>query len=98
MKRQAADFLRHTKEQRLGCTIAMRDLDGKYSFEFDRAFTNRSIQVKPVGPQAPNLNAFVERWIQSLKDEALNHFVVFGLQHVIHIVSVYVRYYYDLEL
>lgn len=95
MKRQAAEFLRHTEDERLGCAIIMRDLDGKYSSDFDRAFSNRSIRVKPVGPQAPNLNAFVERWIQSLKHEALNHFIVFGLAHFDHIASEYVAYYHD---
>jgi putative transposase len=51
--------------------------------------------VKPVGPQAPNLNAFVERWIQSLKQEALDHFLVFGQRHFDHIVREYVHYYHD---
>ncbi len=95
MKRQAVELLRYTEGQRLGCTILMRDLDGKYSSDFDRVFMNQSIRVKPVGPQAPNLNAFVERWIQSLKYEALNHFIVFGLRHFDHIVSEYVAYYHD---
>jgi putative transposase len=48
-----------------------------------------------VGPQAPNLNAYVERWIQSLKYEALNHFIVFGKEHFDYIVSEYVAYYHD---
>jgi len=50
---------------------------------------------RPAGPRAPNLNAYIERWIQSLKHEALNHFVVFGLEHFDHIVSEFVAYYYD---
>lgn len=71
----------------------MRDRDGKDLSAFDRVFTDRSIRVRPVGPQAPNLNAFTERWIQSLEHEALNHFVVFGLAHFDHIVTDYVAYY-----
>jgi Integrase core domain/PEP-CTERM motif len=55
----------------------------------------RRKEVKPVGPRAPNLNAFIERWIQSLKHEALNHFIVFGLAHFDHIVSEFVDYYHD---
>ena len=51
--------------------------------------------VGAVGPQAPNLNAFVERWIQSLKHEALNHFIVFGIEHFNHIVREYVASYHD---
>ena len=95
MKSQAHAFLRHAEDSGLACNTLMRDRDGKYSAEFDRCFTDRSIRVKPVGPQAPNLNAFVERWIQSLKHEALNHFVVFGLVHFDYIVSEYVAYYLE---
>ncbi len=53
------------------------------------------IRVKPVGPQAPNLNGYIERWIQSLKYEALNHFIVFGKEHFDYVVSEYVTYYHD---
>ncbi len=95
MKRQANAFLRHIEVERLGCAMIMRDLDGKYSSDFDRMFTSQAIKVKPVGPRAPNLNAFVERWIQSLKHEALGHFIVFGLTHFDHIVSEFVAYYHE---
>ncbi len=47
---------------------------------------------KPAGPQAPNLSGFVERWIESLKHEALNHVIVFGLAHFDHIVREFVAY------
>ena len=95
MKMQAEAFLAFTEGEQLGCATIIRDLDGKYSAEFDRAFTDRSIKVKPVGPRAPNLNAFVERWIQSLKHEALNHFIVFGLEHFDHVVREFIDYYHD---
>ena len=48
-KSQAAAFLSHAKDEQLSCSIVMRDLDRKYSSDFDRMFTKRSIQVKPVG-------------------------------------------------
>jgi len=95
MQVQAEAFLHHTRQEGLGCATIMRDLDGKYGPDFDRYFTSRGITMKPVGPRAPNLNAYIERWIQSLKHEALNHFVVFGLEHFDHIVSEFVAYYHD---
>jgi putative transposase len=95
MVTQAHAFLAHAEREQLRCETIIRDHDGKYVADFDRAFTKRSIAVKPVGPRAPNLNAFVERWIQSLKHEALNHFVVFGLAHFDHIVREFVDYYHD---
>ena len=58
-------------------------------------FLYRTVQVKPVGPKAPNLNAYIERWIQSLKQEALDHFLIFGKTHFDYIVSEYVAYYHE---
>ncbi len=43
------------------------------------------------------MNAFIERWIQSLQVEALNHFIVFGREHFDFIVSEYVAYYQELR-
>ena len=95
MKRQALAFLDYVGEQRLSCTILMRDRDGAFSKAFDQVFKDRSIQVKPVGPRAPNLNAYIERWIQSLKQEALDHFLVLGMKHFDYIVGEFVAYYHD---
>jgi hypothetical protein len=65
MGTQAKAFLYHTAAEQLTCKTVARDYDGMFTTAFDQVFKNRSIQVKSVGPQAPNLNAFVERWIQS---------------------------------
>jgi putative transposase len=71
-------FLAHAEKQNLRCDTIIRDHDGKYTSEFDCIFQKRGIAAKPVGPRAPNLNAFIEPWIQSLKHEALNHFAIFA--------------------
>lgn len=95
MVKQARAFLDHAAEERLPCSIVTCDYDGKFSKAFNQVFKDRSIRIKRVGPQAPNLNAFIERWNQSLKHEALNHFVVFGEKHFDYIVSEYVAYYHQ---
>lgn len=95
METQARTFLDHAAAERLPCSIITRDFDSKFSEACSQVFKERSIQVKRVGPQAPNLNAFIERWIQSLKHEALNHFIVLGEKHFDLIVSEYVAYYHE---
>ena len=47
----------------------------------------------PVAVRAPNMNAYAERWVQSIKHECLNHFIVFGEDHLRHLISSYVTYY-----
>ena len=93
METQAHALLDHADREGLKCSIVIRDFDGKYSKPFDKVFKDRKIQVKKVGPRAPNLNAFIERWIQSLKHEALDYFICFGREHFDYIVSCYVSYY-----
>jgi putative transposase len=44
---------------------------------------------------APNLNAFAERWVQSVKQEVLDHFVVFGEEHVRLLLREYESFYND---
>ncbi|MBL8823978.1 MAG: transposase [Planctomycetia bacterium] len=41
----------------------------------------------------PNLNAYAERFVQSIKQEALDHFICFGEDHLRHIATCYVDYY-----
>ena len=85
----------YAAEQGLPCEIIIRDYDGAYSKKFDQVFKDQGIEIKPVGPHAPNLNAHIERWIQSAKQEALNHFIVFGKTHFDFIVSEYVAFYLE---
>ncbi|PQO25111.1 hypothetical protein C5Y96_26790 [Blastopirellula marina] len=95
IEQKARDFLEHVKTEGLACTILMRDLDKAFSERFNSVFTSRGIDVKPVGPRAPNLNAFIERWIQSLKQEVLDHFIVFGQSHFDYIVHEYIDHYHE---
>jgi len=41
------------------------------------------------------MNAIAKRWVQSIKQECLDHFVVFDEKHLRHIVSEYVAYHND---
>ncbi|MBS0208873.1 MAG: transposase [Planctomycetes bacterium] len=90
---QARNFLLHAENSQPP-TILMRDHDAKFSGSFDAVFASESIQVMPVGPRAPNMNAFVERWIQSVQQECLDHFVILGERHLHHLVTEYIRYYH----
>ena len=45
--------------------------------------------------RSPNLNAYVERFIQSIQVECLDHFLVFGEQHFDYLVSEYVTHYHE---
>ncbi len=74
-------------------TLVIHDYDSKYTAEFDALLKSEGIDAKKVGPLAPNLNAYAERWVQSIKQECLEHFIVFGEKHLRHIIGEYVTHY-----
>ena len=74
-------------------TILLRDRDTKFSASFDEVFTGEGTAIQPTQFRSPNLNAHCERWIQSCKQECLEHFVVFGETHLDYLVQEYVRYF-----
>ncbi len=47
----------------------------------------------PTPYQAPNANAFVERFNRALREECLNHFIFFGERHLQRVLDEYVDFY-----
>jgi putative transposase len=41
------------------------------------------------------LNAFAERWIQSVKTEALSRMILFGERSLRHVLSAYMSHYHE---
>ena len=68
----------HLREREETAFYLLHDRDAKYTAKFDRIFkSERTAPVRlPVRP--PNLNAYAESWLGSLKRECLNHFLVLG--------------------
>ena len=73
----------------------MHDRDTKFTESFDAVFESASVDVKHAAFRAPNTNAFVERFIQTLQQECLDYFVVFGQEHMDHLVDEFVTYYHE---
>ncbi len=90
---QARNFLPATANEPDQPAILLRDFDSKFVREFDAVLTAEGMVVKRVGPRAPNLNAYAERWVQTIRHECLDHFVVFGEKHLRYLVSAFTNYY-----
>ncbi len=45
--------------------------------------------------RSPNLHAYVERFIQSIQVECLDHFLVFGEKHFDYLVREYIEHYHQ---
>jgi putative transposase len=92
---QAEAFVKQAREQGLPVRYVQHDRDKKFTNSFDAAL--RSRHVKPVknAYRSPNTNAFVERFIQSLQQECLDRFIVFGEKHLDHLCAEYLAHYHQ---
>jgi putative transposase len=93
MKQQARNVAMHFAEQPAKPRFLLRDYDGKFTREFDALLQSEGVEVKKVGPRAPNLSAHAERWVQSARVECLDHFVILGEAHLRHLLTTYVGWY-----
>jgi putative transposase len=93
MVQQARNMAIILGDQSQPARYLLRDFDGKFPVEFDAVLASSGTKVKKVGPFAPNLNAFAERWVRSIREECLNHFVVFGEEHLRHLITQYLTFY-----
>lgn len=90
---QARNFLLLTDQEAAAPTHLIHDLDTKFTKEFDALLEAEQIKITKVGPAAPNLNAHAERWVLSIKSECLDHFIVFGEDHLRLLVDEYLKHY-----
>ena len=74
----------------------MHDNDGKYSKKFLETFAKAKVRLRRTVFRSPNTAAYVERFVQSIQPECLDHFVVFGHKHMDVLCSEF-REYYHLE-
>ena len=84
---QARNFLMHAEEAGLSPRRVIHDRDTKFTQGFDEILKAAGVKVKKTTPCSPNLQAHVERAIQTLQHEVLNHFVVVSERHLNHITS-----------
>ncbi|MBY0307973.1 MAG: integrase core domain-containing protein [Phycisphaerales bacterium] len=75
--------------------LLLRDRDDKFAAgdgAFGRALAKAGIKAVRLPHRSPNLNAHVERLIQSIQVECLDHFVILGTRHLDHLLSEYLDY------
>jgi serine/threonine protein kinase len=90
---QAKAFGRALPASGLQAKLVFHDRDTKFVRTFDDTLRGYGIEVRRCPIKAPNVCAYVERWIQSIQTECLNHFLVLGEKHLNYLVSTYLGYY-----
>ncbi len=94
MKQQARNLAIHFGDEAEKPRYLIRDLDSKFTKNFDGILEQEGIEVVRVGPKQPNMNAFAERFVQSIKSECLDHFLIFGDKHLRFLIGQYLQHYH----
>lgn len=74
--------------------VLICDRDTKFSEQFRRILTEAGVEVILTPRQAPNCNAFAERFVLSIKSECLNRMVFFGESSPRRAISEYLEHYH----
>jgi hypothetical protein len=56
----------------------IHDRDTKYCKSFRDIIESGDVKTLPLPARSPNLNAFAERWVKSIKDDCLSKLILFG--------------------
>jgi transposase InsO family protein len=70
------------------------DRDTKYSEQFRRLIRDGGTKVIRLPPRSPNLNAYAERFVRSIKDECLERMIFVGQASLRRAVAEYMSHYH----
>jgi transposase InsO family protein len=72
----------------------IHDRDSKYCLAFQEIIDAAGVTRVPLPPRSPNLNAYAERWVRSVKEECLSQLILFGEASLRHALARYVAHFH----
>jgi transposase InsO family protein len=72
----------------------IHDRDGKYCPAFQQIIDTAGVTRVPLPPRSPNLNAYAERWVRSVKEECLSRLILFGEASLRYALAQYVTHFH----
>jgi transposase InsO family protein len=72
----------------------IHDRDTKFCAAFKQLLDDAGVKRVPLPPRAPQLHAFAERFVRSVKEEGLSRMILFGERSLWHVLTEYVAHYH----
>ena len=76
------------------CRYLLHDRDSKYCASFRGLIEAEKVKTLALQPHSPNLNAFAERWVRSVKEECLSKLILFGERSLKRALHDYATHYH----
>jgi putative transposase len=71
----------------------IHDRDSKFTAAFDELFRSEGITVVHTPVQAPQANAYAERFVRTVRNECLDWLLIVGRRHLEHVLRIYIQHY-----
>jgi len=78
-----------------GKRYLLMDRDTKFCQGFREILKDEDVKPLRLPPRSPNLNAHIERFMRSIKSEALNRMIFFGEKSLRHATNSFIRHYHE---
>ena len=78
----------------LGKRYLIHDRDTKFTDAFDHLLRDSGVEPVVLPARSPNLNAHCERFIRSIKEEALGRMIIMGKASLRHVLTQYLTHYH----
>ena len=76
------------------CRYLLHDRDTKFTRSFRAILMSGRVEPLALPARSPNLNAYAERWVRSVKEECLSKMILFGERSLRRALSEYVEHYH----
>jgi putative transposase len=73
----------------------IHDGDTKFCAAFKQILDNAGIKRVPLPPRSPQLNGYAERWVRSVKEEALARIILFDERSLRHVLNEYIAHFHE---
>ena len=87
---QARHLIWKLDEHDQNMRVLIHDRDKKFTHAFDAVFVSEHIDIILTPYQAPNANAFAERWVRSVREECLDKLIILNQTHLQQVMHEYV--------
>ena len=93
MLQQARNLLMELDDRQRQARFLIHDRDAKFPRAVDVLLASEKIKVIRTPVRAPNANAYMERWVGSVRRECLDRLLIVGRRQLEHVLRVYARHY-----
>jgi putative transposase len=74
-------------------TYLIHDRDPLFTAAFEAILQERGVKCVRIPAQSPNCNPHAERFVRTVRDECLRHFVIFGERHLRYLLKEFLAHY-----